>query len=129
MYRRGTVVVASDPFGNAPRRPYLIVSDGSHPFAGAQYIGAGISTKEYDASVPLAGAFVEGGLDRESFVEGGLDRESFVEGGLDRESFVAPWAVVSLREATVDRAVARVEDDVTETTVRRLVQFVGYSGG
>ncbi|EMA70203.1 hypothetical protein [Halorubrum distributum] len=109
MYRRGTVVVASDPFGNAPRRPYLIVSDGSHPFAGAQYIGAGISTKEYDASVPLAGAFVEGGL--------------------DRESFVAPWAVVSLREATVDRAVARVEDDVTETTVRRLVQFVGYSGG
>ncbi|ELZ31905.1 hypothetical protein [Halorubrum distributum] len=119
MYRRGTVVVASDPFGNAPRRPYLIVSDGSHPFAGAQYIGAGISTKEYDASVPLAGAFVEGGL----------DRESFVEGGLDRESFVAPWAVVSLREATVDRAVARVEDDVTETTVRRLVQFVGYSGG
>ncbi|WP_096394449.1 hypothetical protein [Halorubrum trapanicum] len=107
MYRRGTVVVASDPFGDAPRRPYLIVSDGSHPFAGEQYIGAGISTKEYDASVPLAGAFAEGGL--------------------DRESFVAPWAVVSLREATVDRAVARVEDEVTETTVRRMARFVGYS--
>ncbi|MGM0447976.1 MAG: hypothetical protein ACQERM_06965 [Methanobacteriota archaeon] len=108
MYRRGTVVVAVDPFGNAPRRPYLIVSDSSHPFAGEQYIGAGISTKEYDASVPLAGAFIEGGL--------------------DRESFVAPWAVVSLREATVDRAVARVEDEVTETTVRRMAGFVGYSG-
>jgi len=46
MYRRGTVVVASDPFGNTPRRPYLIVSDESHPFTGEQYIGAGISTKE-----------------------------------------------------------------------------------
>lgn len=108
MYRRGTVVVASDPFGAAPRRPYLIVSDGSHPFAGEQYIGVGISTTEYDASVPLD--------------------DAFVEGTLDRESFVAPWAVVSLREATVDRAVARVEDGVTETTVRRTARFIGRSG-
>ena len=107
MYRHGTVVVASDPFGNAPRRPYLLVSDGSHPFAGEQYIGAGISTKEYDASVPLDGASTEGEL--------------------DRESFVAPWAVVSLREATVDRAIAPVEDEVTEATVRRMARFVGYS--
>lgn len=107
MYRRGTVVIASDPFGSAPRRPYLIVSDGSHPFAGEQYIGAGISTKEYDASVPLD--------------------DAFVEGTLDRESFVAPWAVVSLREATINRAVARVEDDVTETTARQMAGFVGYS--
>jgi hypothetical protein len=34
---------------------------------------------------------------------------------------------VSLREATVDRAVARVEDEVTEATVRRMARFVGYS--
>ncbi len=43
MLKRGSVVVAADPYGNTSRRPYLIVSDESHPFAGEQYIAAGIS--------------------------------------------------------------------------------------
>ena len=34
MYERGVIVVAADPFGTTLRRPYLIVSDDSHPFAG-----------------------------------------------------------------------------------------------
>jgi len=105
MYRRNTVVVASDPFGNTPRRPYLLVSDETHPFAGEQYIAVGISTKEYDASIPLAG--------------------TFTEGTLERDSFVAPWAVVSLRTENIDRAVARVSESVTNTTVRRLATFLG----
>jgi hypothetical protein len=65
-----------DPFGNTPRRPYLILSDQSHPFAGSQYIAVGITTTEYDESIPLA--------------------DSFVRGSLDRESLVSPGAVVSL---------------------------------
>lgn len=83
------------------------MSDETHPFAGEQYVAVGISTKEYDESVPLAGAFAEGSL--------------------DRESFVAPWAVVSLREANIERAVARVDESVTERTARRVAAFVGYS--
>lgn len=105
-YRRGTVVVASDPFGHTPRRPYLVVSDETHPFAGEQYIGVGISTKEYDASIPLDNAFTDGRL--------------------DRDSFVAPWAVVSLRDNMIERGVARVTESVTETTVDRMVAFVGH---
>ncbi|AWB28014.1 hypothetical protein [Halococcoides cellulosivorans] len=104
MYRRGTVVVAADPFGTTPRRPYLVVSDDTHPFAGEQCIAVGISTKSYDESIPLA--------------------DAFVEGRLDRESFVAPWAVVSLRDATIDRAVARVSEAVTDATVRRMAGYV-----
>ena len=105
MYRRGTIVVASDPFGETPRRPYLIVSDETHPFVGEQYIAIGISTKRYDESIPIA--------------------DEIVEGALDRESFVAPWAVVSLRETNVERAVARVSKSVTETAVRRMAGFTG----
>ena len=60
MYDRGVIVVASDPFGNTPRRPYLIVSDETHPFAGKQYIALGITTKEYAESLPLADAFETG---------------------------------------------------------------------
>jgi len=78
MFQRGSVVVAADPYGHTPRRPYLILSDEAHPFAGEQYIAAGITTKEYPLSIPLEGRFVEGGL--------------------SERSFVSPWTVVSLRE-------------------------------
>lgn len=104
MYDRGVVVVAADPFGHTPRRPYLLVSDGNHPFAGTQYIALGITTKEYADSLPLAG--------------------SFEAGTLNRESFVSPWAVVSLRDIDVDRAIARVADDLTNAAVERLTQYV-----
>ena len=105
---RGSVVVASDPFGNTPRRPYLIVSDESHPFAGEQYIAIGISTTEYDESIPLVGAFIEGRL--------------------DRASFVAPWAVVSIRAETIDRPVARIATAVTNEAVSRMASVAGLSG-
>lgn len=104
MYDRGVVVVAADPFGNTPRRPYLLVSNETHPFDGNQYIALGITTKEYPESLPLA--------------------DSFETGTLNRESFVSPWAVVSLRDIDIDRAVARVSTELTDTAVDTMVRYV-----
>lgn len=106
MYERTSVVVASDPFGSTPRRPYLVLSDETHPFAGSQYIAVGITTKEYDASVALAG--------------------TFVRGELERDSFASPWAVVSLLDSNIDRVVARISESVAETVARRMAGFAGY---
>jgi len=106
MLRRGSIVVASDPYGHTPRRPYLILSDEAHLFAGEQYIAAGITTKEYSPSISLEGRFVEGGL--------------------SEQSFVSPWAVVSLREADIERAVAIADQTVTRTVAEQMVRFVGY---
>lgn len=108
MYPRGTVVVAADPYGNTPRRPYLVVSDDTHPFAEEQYIAVGITTKEYAPSLPLD--------------------DAFDEGGLTESSFVSPWAVVSLRAVDIERAVATVERTVTDTVAERLSEFVSYHG-
>ncbi|PSQ01267.1 hypothetical protein BRC92_11015 [Halobacteriales archaeon QS_4_69_31] len=103
-YDRSTVVVTSDPLGNTPRRPYLILSDQSHPFAGSQYIAVGITTTEYDESIPLA--------------------DSFVRGSLDRESLVSPWAVVSVLDDHIERAVAHVSESVTERTARQTAGYI-----
>ncbi|TVT85016.1 hypothetical protein [Haloferax volcanii] len=104
MYERGVIVVAADPFGHTPRRPYLILSDSSHPFAGNQYIALGISTKEYSDSLPLAGAYETGTL--------------------DRESFVSPWAIVSLMDSDIERAVAQVTSEFTDSAASRQTQYV-----
>ena len=106
MLRRGSIVVASDPYGHTPRRPYLILSDEAHPFAGEQYIAAGITTKEYSPSISLEGRFVEGGL--------------------SEQSFVSPWAVVSLREADIKRAVAIADQKETRTVPEQMVRFLGH---
>jgi len=98
------VVVAADPFGQTPRRPYLILSDDDHPFDGEQYIALGITTKEYDESLPIDG--------------------SFERGELSRPSYVSPWAVVSLAAADVDRAVVRLTESFTDQCSARLVEYV-----
>jgi mRNA-degrading endonuclease toxin of MazEF toxin-antitoxin module len=77
---RGDVVRSSDPFklGDDRQRPWLIVSNDSHPFDGEQYIAVAISTKKYDDSIPLSADVWE-------------------VGGVPRQSFVSPWAVHSPR--------------------------------
>jgi len=105
-YVRGSVVVAADPFGNTPRRPYLILSDETHPFPGRQYIAVGITTKEYSESIPLA--------------------DAFVDGELTRESFVSPWAVVSLRDSQIERAVAKVSEPITDKATHQMAEFAGH---
>jgi mRNA-degrading endonuclease toxin of MazEF toxin-antitoxin module len=107
MLRRGSVVVASDPYGHIPRRPYLILSDETHPFAGEQYIAVGITTNEYPPSISL--------------------EDRFVDGGLSARSFVSPWAVVSLRETDIERAVAIVNQTVTNAAAEQVARFVGYA--
>lgn len=104
MYDRGTIVVASDPFGNTPRRPYVIISGDGHPFDRQQYIALGITTKEYPESRSLANAFEAGTL--------------------NRESFVSPWAVVSLMDVDIDRAVARLTTEFVDIAVEAMTQYV-----
>ena len=104
-YERG-YVVAADPLGDTPRRPYLLVSDDSHPFAGRQYIALGISTQEYSESIPLAG--------------------EFVEAELNRASFVSPWAVVSLRTTHIERVVAQLSTELTNKAAQQMAAYAGY---
>lgn len=104
MHDRGVIVVAEDPFGETPRRPYLLVSGDDHPFAGEQYIALGISTKEYAASLPL--------------------EDAYDTGSLTQPSFVSPWAVVSLRATDIDRAVARVTTGFVDSAASELTTYI-----
>lgn len=104
MHERGVIVVAQDPFGETPRRPYLIVSGENHPFVGEQYIALGITTKEYPDSLPL--------------------NDTYESGELTRSSFVSPWAVVSLLATDIDRAVARVATGFVDSATEELTSYV-----
>lgn len=100
---RGDVVRSSDPFklGDDKQRPWLVVSNDSHPFGGEQYIAVAISTKEYADSLALS-------------------EEIWEVGGVPRESFVSPWAVHSPRQEDF----VAWQGTLTEEFVQRVVERV-----
>ena len=103
-FGQGDVVVAADPFGHAPRRPYLVVSNRSRPFQGEDYLVAGITTAEREEAIPLEGGFEAGGL--------------------DRESYVSPWTVLTIRDDHVSKRVAVVSDRVVSDTADSIAKYV-----
>ena len=103
-YGQGDVVVAEDPLGRTSRRPYLVVSNGSRPFQGEDYLVAGVTTTERGQSVPLAG--------------------EFEAGGLDRESFVSPWTVLTIRNEHVSKRVGVASERVVAETVGSIASYV-----
>lgn len=71
-YSQGAIVVADDPFGNNPRRPYLLLSNSRVPFHGQEYIAAVITTTSRSDAIELTG-------------------QRFERGSLPRTSYVSPW--------------------------------------
>ena len=77
---QGDVVRSVDPFklGENSQRPWLIVSNDSHPFGEEQFVAVAVSTKEYEDSIAL-------------------EPDVWSVGGVPQRSFVSPWAVHSPR--------------------------------
>ena len=104
---RGDVVRSSDPFktGNDRQRPWLIVSNRTHPFFGDQYIALAISTKQYDESLELSD-------------------DSWEIGGVPETSFVSPWAVHSPRIEDLVKWQGRVSGEFVDQAIDSLLPYL-----
>ncbi|WP_435065121.1 hypothetical protein [Halobaculum sp. EA56] len=104
---RGDVVRSSDPFklGDDRQRPWIIVSNDSHPFDDEQFVALAVSTKRYEDSIPLA-------------------EDVWEVGGVPRESYVSPWAVHSPRTEDLVAWQGRVTEAFVDDAVERLQQYV-----
>lgn len=103
-YGQGDVVVAADPFGPAPWRPYLVISNESRPFQSEDYLVAGVTSTERDDAIPLDG--------------------EFEAGGLDRTSFVSPWTALTIRHDHVSKRVAVTSERVVRETATCVATYV-----
>ena len=91
-YERGVVVKGPDLFADYDYRPYVCLSDDSHPFSDEEALYAAITTTSRDAAIPITD---------EDFTTGSLPRESYVNRGLSCQSGMPisrPKKVVSLRK-------------------------------
>lgn len=104
-YRQSAIVIAEDPFGNTPKRPYLLVSNDRHPFHGEEYLAATITTSERAEAIELTDERIE-------------------RGGLPRTSYVSPWSMLTLKEWMITKqpasATAKTVDEVRDAVTRYL---------
>jgi len=104
-YPQSSIVIAADPFGNNPKRPYLIVSNDWHPFHGEEYLAATITTTERAEAIELTDERIE-------------------RGRLPRTSYVSPWSILTLKEWMITKqpasATARTVNEVRDAVSRYL---------
>ncbi|MFC6763572.1 type II toxin-antitoxin system PemK/MazF family toxin [Natrinema soli] len=105
-YPQGAVVFATDPFGgNSGGRPYVVLSNESHPFTHNECVAAVVTTTERAAAIEL-------------------DEQAFERGSLPKRSFVSPWSVVTLKKYAISKHVATVTDPVVDATVAELTRYL-----
>lgn len=105
-YPRGAVVKGPDLFADHDFRPYLCLSDETHPFHDEEALYATVTTTRRSAAIPLT-------------------EDDFATGGLTRESYVNPWTIATIRHADMHEEEGRL---VTETVETIAGDAAGYLG-
>jgi hypothetical protein len=105
-YERGTVVKGPDLFADYAFRPYVCLSDETHPFSDEEALYAAATTTRRAVAIPLTAA-------------------DFETGGLPRDTYVNPWTVVSIRAADIHGIEGRL---VASTTDKIATDTAGYLG-
>jgi mRNA-degrading endonuclease toxin of MazEF toxin-antitoxin module len=104
-YSQGAIVIAEDPFGNAPKRPYLILSNDTVPFHGEEYIAAVITTTARTEAVELTTNRLE-------------------RGQLPRTSYVSPWSVLTLKDWMITKQPAEATDATVDGVRQELDTYL-----
>lgn len=105
-YARGTVVKGPDLFGSASYRPYVCLSDETHPFSDEEALYAAVTTTHRSRAIPLSA-------------------DDFVSGGLPKESYVNPWTVTSIRHADIAATEGKLTAGTTRTIAEETASYLG----
>ena len=104
-YPQGAIVVAEDPFGNNPKRPYLILSNDHVPFYGQEYIAVVITTTARTEAIELTD-------------------NRFETGRLPRTSYVSPWSVLTLKDWMITKQPAQATDATVDDVRQEMETYL-----
>jgi mRNA-degrading endonuclease toxin of MazEF toxin-antitoxin module len=106
LYDRGAVVKGPDLFADYDYRPYVCLSDDSHPFSDEEALYAAVTTTRRAVAIPLTD-------------------DDFTTGGLPRESYVNPWTIATIRHADIQHEEGRLVDATIETISQQAAGYIG----
>jgi hypothetical protein len=105
-YERGVVVKGPDVFGGHDYRPFVCLSDESHPFSDEEALYTAVTTTRRVQAIPLT-------------------TDDFVEGGLPRESYVNPWTLTSFRHADISGTEGVLTQSTAESIASVAASYLG----
>ncbi|MFC3957772.1 type II toxin-antitoxin system PemK/MazF family toxin [Halovivax cerinus] len=105
-YERGDVVKGPDLFADHSYRPFVCVSDTTHPFATEEALYAALTSTPRPEAIALEAA-------------------DFESGGLPRESYVNPWTIASIRHADIDGREGRLTESTIDEIARQCGRHLG----
>lgn len=104
-YERGEVWWGPAPHKSSPAyRPWVVVSDDSHPFAHTECIGLAMTTQQHASGIPVPD-------------------DAWVTGGSQKQSYTSPWYTTTLKHRDLDRQQGRLREDIVTRAVAALHDY------
>lgn len=106
-FARGDVVWHPAPFKSRPsERPFLILSDTSHPFYGAEYAVVGLTRTNRPPAVEL-------------------DRAAWDLGDPGEASYASPWYIFTIKHDNIIRAKGALTNPATDEVAAAVAAIIG----
>lgn len=106
-YDRGEVWWGPAPHKSSPSyRPWVVISDETHPFADTECIALAMTTQQHTGSVPVPDGAWE-------------------SGGSNKDAYISPWYVSTLKLRDFDRKQGQLEQSLVDDAVDALHSHTG----
>lgn len=105
VYERGSVWWGPAPHKGGPAyRPWLVVSDSSHPFSSEECIALAMTTQRHREGIEVPDS-------------------AWVQGGSNVDSYVSPWYVATIKHDDLDRHQGTLDGEAVTETVESLHRY------
>jgi len=103
---RGEVWWGPAPHKSSPSyRPWVVVSDETHPFSQTECIALAMTTQEHEGAIRVAS-------------------DGWRGGGSNKQSYISPWYVTTIKYRDFDRQQGKLTEDVVSRAVKSLFRYV-----
>lgn len=86
-------------------RPWLVVSDASHPFSDVECIVVAMTTQAHPDGIAVSD-------------------EAWVRGGSEKNTYVSPWYVTTIKQRDLDNQQGELSDSLVTDVVEALRDYV-----
>lgn len=86
-------------------RPWLVVSDTSHPFSDVECIVVAMTTQDHADGIAVSD-------------------EAWVQGGSKKDTYVSPWYVTTIKQRDLDNQQGKLVDDLIADIVEALYDYI-----
>jgi len=105
-HERGSVWWGPAPHKSSPSyRPWVVVSDDSHPFADTECIALAMTTKQHTRSIAVPD-------------------DEWVSGGSKKDAYISPWYTTTLKLRDFDRKQGVLDPALVDEATASLGEYV-----